>query len=129
MTRRWHVAGGWATALTVSGCAVAILAVTAVLAAEEQYRRAEILQDGQLHIVTADGREIIPQMRHEQVGFDKVAISEDGHAVGWLALYDNCCTSYPIPHELVIFVNGQAREFTGHDLPIWRWVFAAGGKQ
>jgi hypothetical protein len=108
---------------------VAILAVTAVLAVEEKYRQVEILQDGRLRILTMDGREIIPPKRHDQVGFDKVAISEDGDAVGWLALYDNCCTSYPIPHELVILVNGQERDFTGSGLPIWRWGFAAGGKQ
>jgi hypothetical protein len=116
---------GWARALAAS-TSLALLAATA--AAADSYRRAEILENGRLRIVTADGKKILPKKRRDQVGFDKVAVSENGRAVGWLALYPNCCTSYPIPLELVILANGRGRKLTGNGLPIWRWQFTAGGK-
>ena len=63
------------------------------------------------------------------MGFDKIEISPDGASVGWVALYPNCCTSYPIPLKLVIYSSGKLRTFTGLGLPVWQWHFAAGGKQ
>lgn len=66
---------------------------------------------------------------HEQVGFAKPQVSPDGGAVGWLAEYANCCTSYPIPLKLMIQTNGIVRTYSGRGLPVWRWAFLAGGTQ
>ncbi|MDP9324766.1 MAG: hypothetical protein M3P13_14105 [Acidobacteriota bacterium] len=110
-------------------CAVTLLAGSARVAGQETYRRADIDQDGQLHIVLAGGREITPLKDKDQVGFEKAAVSPDGRAVGWLALYPNCCTSYPIPLKMVIYMNGRHRELTGDGLPVWRWMFRDGGKR
>src|SRR5215471_15753587 len=83
-----------------------LLALPLPVAASEIYIEATIDEDGQLHIRTADHRDIMPEKDHEQVGFDKPAISEDKTTMGWLALYPNCCTSSPIPLALVIYRNG-----------------------
>ena len=110
-------------------CAVVLVTSRAGLAAQDTYRRAEIDQQGQLRIVTSQGREIVPRKDKDQVGFDKTAISADHRAVGWLGLYPNCCTSYPIPLKLEVYMNGQQHTFTGSGLPVWRWAFSEDGKR
>lgn len=105
------------------------LASVSVLAGAEIYVQATIDKTGQLRIVTKDGREILPKKRKGQVSFDEVQISPDGQTVGWVELYLNFCTSYPVPLGLVTYTSGRKRKFTGRGLPIWRWRFEAGGKQ
>ena len=95
----------------------------------DRYVRATLDSDGQLRIATAAGETIVPAKEREQVGFSQPQISPDGGAVGWLADYSNCCTSYPIPLKLVILSKGKQRTFTGNALPIWRWRFQANGAQ
>src|SRR5262249_7506949 len=75
------------------------------------------------------GKAVRVESDRDQVGFDKIAISEDGRSVGWLALYPNCCTSYPIPLRLKVLSNGRSRTFGANGPPVWRWQFVAGGKQ
>jgi hypothetical protein len=96
--------------------------------AADLYVRASIDATGQLRIVTKDGREIVPKKEPDQVGFDQVVVFDDGLSVGWVALYPNCCTSYPIPLKLVIYSGGTQRTFTGQGLPVWRWRFQADGR-
>jgi len=118
------------TVMLLSGVrAIMFLGLVSVPAAGETYVRAVVDQAGQLRILTKDRREIVPKKEPEQVAFEKPAISPDGRAVGWLALYPNCCTSYPIPLKLVVYASGKLRTFTGIGLPIWRWCFQVGGKQ
>src|SRR5262249_166278 len=94
----------WATGIFAS----AVLLVASASAGAETYVEARIDGNGQLRLVTAGGKVIHPKRLPDrpnvgdQVGFDKVAISPDGRVVGWLALYPNCCTSYPIPLALVL---------------------------
>ena len=116
----------WASAVL---CAAVMLAAVSVSAATETYLQATIDASGRLRIVTAGGKIILPRRLTTQVGFDMVAISPDGRVVGWVALYPNCCTSYPIPLTLVLYANGKTRTLTGSGLPIWRWRFEADGKQ
>ncbi len=115
--------------LASSAWAIVFLVLFAAPAVAETYTQAKVDPSGDLRILTKDGREIIPKKEPDQVAFDKVEVSPDGHAVGWLALFPNCCTSYPIPLKLVIYANGKLRTFTGSGLPVWRWCFEAGGKQ
>jgi len=105
--------------------------------AAELYETVKI-DRGQLHIITTDQKEILPPKRSyklgdeilNQVGFMDAVISDDKTTVGWLALYPNCCTSYPIPLELIIFNNGKImRVFIGTGLPIWKWKFENKGTQ
>lgn len=64
----------------------------------------------------------------EQVDVESIGVSDDGRAVGWLPLYPNCCTSYPIPHDLWLHVGGKTRRIRGNGLPVWQWTFLEGGK-
>ncbi|MFZ1083047.1 MAG: hypothetical protein WAO19_14110 [Candidatus Kryptoniota bacterium] len=95
----------------------------------DTYVRASVDENGQLLILTKDAREILIQKDSVQVGCDSFEISKDGHSVGWLALYPNHTTSYPIPLELKIYSDGVMHEFTGVRLPISLWHFTAGGRQ
>jgi hypothetical protein len=110
---------------------------TSLSEAAELYEQVKI-DNGQLHILTTDHKEILPPKRTfndgeetlVQMDFAKAAISENKTIVGWLADYPNCCTSYPIPLELIILRNGKiVRVFTGTGLPVWRWKFMAKGTQ
>ncbi|MGH7731458.1 MAG: hypothetical protein ACRENJ_09440 [Candidatus Eiseniibacteriota bacterium] len=113
----------------------ALLALAAALAwaapglAAGAYVGATADTTGEIRIAAGKGRTIVVARDSGQVGSDRIAISEDGRSVGWLALYPNCCTSYPIPLRLRIHTRGRTREFTGVGLPIWRWRFVAGGRQ
>ena len=110
--------------------AALLLSLASSSSAADTYLKASIDQAGKLRIVTKDGREIVPEKEAGEVGFDKAAISPDGRSVGWVALYPNCCTSYPIPLGLVIYTNGRVRIFGARvGLPVWQWCFVAGGKQ
>lgn len=118
--------------LTRRACVRALiffLGLVPVSAATPLYVETVIDSSGQLRITAKHHREIVPQKEKEQTGFEDAQISPDGRAVGWLALYPNCCTSYPIPLKLVILLNGAQQTYTGSGLPIWRWCFWAGGKQ
>jgi hypothetical protein len=95
----------------------------------EVYIQASVDKNGQLHIKTSNSRNIFIQKDSAQVGFDDIVISDDGQNIGWLALYNNVATSYPIPLELKIYASGKIHKFTGIGLPIWRWHFTADGKQ
>jgi len=91
------------------------------------YQRALVDSAGQLHLWTTAGQEVTPPPDSGQVGFEQPQIAPGAAAVGWLALYPNCCTSYPIPLRLVVLVGDERRLFSGSGLPIWRWAFLAGG--
>lgn len=107
----------------------ALLCAVPVSAAAETYGRVTIDARGQLHIFTQDRREILSSKEKGQTGFQKAVIAPNRRAVGWLALYPNCCTSYPIPLKLVIYSDGKTHTFTGNDLPVWQWCFLSSGKQ
>jgi hypothetical protein len=65
-----------------------------------------------------------------QVGFDQPLIAPDRRTLGWLAEYDNCCTSYSIPLQLILYRDGRiVRKLRGNGLPIWQWRFVHGAKQ
>jgi len=115
--------------LSASAWAIVSLGLLSRSVAAETYVRAAVDPSGQLRILTKDRREIAPKKEPEQVAFDRAQVAPDGHAVGWLEMYPNCCTSYPIPLALVIYASGKLRKFTGSGLPVWRWRFEARGKQ
>lgn len=114
---------------TCLGFVVLFFALEQVFAAVDTYVETVIDPSGQLRITTKHHREIVPKKEHDQTGFEDAQISPDGHAVGWLALYPNCCTSYPIALKLVVLLNGEERTYLGNGLPISRWCFWGGGKQ
>lgn len=98
-------------------------------AGSEIYVETAIDPSGQLHITTKHKREVVPRKEPQQVAFFQAQISPDGHAVGWLAMFPNCCASYPVALKLVVLLNGEERTYTGTGLPISRWRFWLQGKQ
>ena len=100
----------------------------------EVYAAATLGNDGDLHIMTTNGREIVVaksddkrSVETQQVYFEKPVLSNDRRAVGSRAFYPNCCTSYEIPLALVVYADGRTHRFTGSDLPIFLWHFADDG--
>ena len=83
---------------------------------------------GRLRVVLSNHRVIEPPRDSDQVGFAQVAISADHRVVGWVSLDTNCCTSYPIPLELVLLSATGRRTVIRNALPIWEWSFAPGGQ-
>jgi hypothetical protein len=96
--------------------------------AQRAYRRADIDSTGQLRIVLATNHVIRPSKDSDQVAFEQVALSADHRIVGWVALFPNCCTSYPIPLKLVLLRIDGSRTVISNALPIWQWAFAPDGK-
>jgi hypothetical protein len=109
--------------------AIVLAALASAATAAETYIQTELDSNGQLRIMTRRHREIVPGKDRGQVGFVKVAISPDGHSVGWLAMYPGDDVSGPVPMKLVIYSGENLRSFTGSGLPIRRWCFQAEGKQ
>lgn len=93
----------------------------------ETYASASIDADGTLVIRTVRGRAIEIRRTGEQTSFSQPVLSPDRSAVGAQALYPNCCTSYDIPKELVVYAAGKVHRFRGIGMPIFQWHFTSGG--
>ena len=106
----------------------AFVTIAVPCSATDKYVDASVNDSGGLRIRTSDGRSIILPKERDQEAFDHIAISADGQGVGWVDLYPNCCTSYPIPLKLAVYMNGKLHTFTGSGLPIWRWHFTSDDK-
>jgi hypothetical protein len=109
--------------------ALASLAASAAASSPDRYVRAFIAPERRVHLVTARGREIVPAADSDQVDVEDLVLSRDGTAAGWLAMYPNGATSYPIPLKLAIYSAGRLRSFTGIGLPVWKWRFVGEGKR
>ena len=98
-------------------------------AAADTYTGAAVDSSGVLRILRRNGGAIVVARDSAQVEFDEIAISRGGRAVGWLALYPNCCTSYPIPLHVTVYANGRLRTFGDGSLAVSRWKFVADGRR
>lgn len=95
----------------------------------ETYTEVAIDSSGALRIATSDGRTIVVPKEGDQRSLGEPILSTDRTAVGSQAYYENCCTSYDIPLQLVVYSNGKVHRFTGDGLPIFQWHFADRGTQ
>ncbi len=104
-------------------CTAAVL--TCHLAMATTYTAVDLSTDQRtLHLTRSDGSTFDAPRYAEQVGFQKPRISKDGRYVGWLALYPNCCTSYPIPLHLTVLDNDQQlHRFAGIQIAVFEWCF------
>jgi hypothetical protein len=93
----------------------------------ETYQSAAVDASGRLVITTSDYKTIIVPKEGEQTSFAEPILSSDRTAVGAQAQFPNCCTSYDLPLQLVIYANGKTHRFRGIGLPIFQWHFADGG--
>ncbi len=104
--------------------AVAVMALP-LAAAGSTFKAVQLSQDRtRLTITSADGQRFEAPGLAEQVEFAQPRISADGRHVGWLALFPNCCTSYPIPLKLVVLdQQRQLHSFVGMEISIFSWCF------
>ena len=105
--------------------------------ATETYKSVDIDADGNLRILTSEQRTIIVPKGNspmagesfgKQTAFERPVLSEDRHAVGAQGMFGNCCTSYDIPLQLVIYSNGKTLRFDD-GLAIFDWHFVDGGRR
>jgi hypothetical protein len=98
---------------------------------QHRYARAEQNENHDLVINTSANERIVIAKSDrkwagaQQVGFDDIAISRDGAAVGWVDLYPNCCTSYPVPILLEVYKDGKRHTFEPKIAPV-HWCFMNG---
>ena len=94
-----------------------------------RYVGASVAADGRLRIVNSDGQATMMSKLNKQVAFDDIKVAKNGGAVGWLAMYANSSTSYPIPLKLMLYWNGRLRSLNSSGLPVFKWHFTANDTQ
>jgi hypothetical protein len=106
-------------------------------AVAETYESADIDADGSLRVVTTERKTIVVpkggfsgagESFGTQTEFGKPVISADKRVVGAQAMFANCCTSYDIPLQLVVYSRGTTHRFQG-GLAIFDWHFVDGGRR
>jgi hypothetical protein len=113
---------------------LALLAIALLGGTPERYESVVVDPDGSVAVTTEDGRRIasprLPPLSADMpnVGAEQAAVSPDHQSVGWLALFTNCCTSYPLPLNLVILHDGRLHVLEG-STSIWFWSFQDGGRR
>jgi hypothetical protein len=95
--------------------------------APETYVSATVDANGDMAITRADGHVIVVPKDGEQRAFSTPKVSGTGRAVGAQAMFGNCCTSYDIPLQVVVLLEGKVHRFTGIGLPMFQWGFADNG--
>jgi hypothetical protein len=93
----------------------------------QTYQSVAIDANGSLVITTTSQKTIVVSKAGGQTSFAKPIVSSARSAVGAQAEFKNCCTSYDIPLQLVVYANGKVHRFTGNGLPIFQWHFADEG--
>jgi hypothetical protein len=84
-------------------------------------------QDTRLVLTRRGATPVAAPVLTEQVAFSDVKRSADRRHVGWLAMFGNCCTSYPVAMQLVVLdEHGALHTFDGERLPIFDWCFVPG---
>jgi hypothetical protein len=80
-------------------------------------------------ITTSEHAKIVVTKESKQASFSHPVLSPDRTAVGAQAMFPNCCTSYDIPLQLVVYARGKVHRFSGVGLPVFQWHFADDGSQ
>jgi hypothetical protein len=93
----------------------------------ETYVSATINADGNLAILKTNGKTVLIRKEGEQTAFSEPSISPARIAVAAQAMFPNCCTSYDIPLQLVVYAGGKVHRFIGVRLPIFQWGFVDSG--
>lgn len=122
---------------TIHAAAQAPRSRQAPTASVEICESVDIDADGHLRILTSEQRTLVvpkggsPKAGGsfgEQTAFGTPVLSDDRRAVGAQAMFENCCTSYDVPLQLVIYSSGTTHRFEG-GLAIFDWHFVDGGRR
>jgi len=106
-----------------------ILGLLGACSKHETFQHANLDASGELRAVTSTGRILqVPQLGG-QAGVEQIVLSPNHQALGWLSLYPNAGTTYPIPLALTVLRPDAAKTTIKADLPIWQWAFASNDKQ
>ena len=110
----------------MKGLLAAAILVWPIFVLAAGFQAIELSEDrARLVITAADGQQFDAPKFSEQVEFGRPRVSADGKYVGWLALFPNCCTSYPIPLKLVVLDQSrQLHSFEGIKISIFAWCFS-----
>jgi hypothetical protein len=108
--------------------ASAALFIFSNLALAQTVSRAYAGSDRRVHIVFASGKTRTVSPEDHQVGCEKVAVAADRRTVGWSVLYENCCTSYPIP-TAVVTVRNDKKSYISSPQMVHNWHFVGRGEQ
>ena len=96
----------------------------------ETYEAVSIDAQGNLQIVTTAGRITTVAKEAKQTTLAEPFISPDHTAVGATGEYTNCCTSYDIPLQLIVYSDGRVHRYSGElGLAIFDWHFVDGGRR
>ena len=123
--------------ITIQAAAQTPRSRQAPTASTETYESVDIDADGNLRILTSEQTTIIVpkggslkagESFGKQTAFERPVLSDDRRAVGAQAMFGNCCTSYDIPLQLVIYSSGKTHRFDG-GLAIFDWHFVDGRRR
>jgi hypothetical protein len=96
----------------------------------ERYAAAGVDANGNLQITSTGGRVITVPKEGDQTRIAEPFVSTDRTAVGATGEYANCCTSYDIPLQLIIYSGGRLHRYSGEfGLAIFEWHFVEGGRR
>ncbi|WP_017462172.1 hypothetical protein [Dyella ginsengisoli] len=110
--------------------AAAFVLLVSVAASAGEFKAAHLSTNNTtLQLTTAHAATVTAPSLPDQVEFGSPQISPDQSHVGWLALDENCCTSYAVPMTLVVMdARHRIRTFIGEGLPIFDWCFLPDSK-
>jgi hypothetical protein len=110
--------------MRLSFFAIALLMCASARAQHPAITKATADANGDVHVVMSSGREHVVHKHKGQVAADGVKLSTDGTVAGWLAEYPNCCTSYSVPFDVVLYRvhGGVLRLGDGAAISDWRFV-------
>ena len=85
--------------------------------------------EGVAHVVESDGADHPQPKEKDQVTCSLPKVADDKRTAGWLVDVPNCCTSYPISLELLLYQPGKPVQRLGDGMLIADWHFLDGGKR
>jgi hypothetical protein len=99
----------------------------------------DYIPTGDLSIEYSDGTTVVEKIPPAQkssdketvfneVGFSDVKVSSDKRTIGWTEVFENCCTSYPVPEVLAIYQSGETITHIQQGQMVWDWVFLDGSQ-
>jgi hypothetical protein len=64
-------------------------------------------------------------LQKDQVGYSQVQISGDRKHIGWVATFQTCCASYPVPLKLIVASEDGSSVTLEGTQGIFKWCFVA----
>jgi hypothetical protein len=98
----------------------------------------DISAPGALHIIYSDGAQadisVTPQPDLKDdfdriTGFSNLGLSTDRKSFGFTELHGNCCTSYDIPLQFLVYRDGKIVLSSDEGPMVWDWMFLKAGSQ